>query len=806
MVRDPLSFRREVLTRWQALLRAEAYVLRDGPGLLCQQVANQSALAPAAKAARRRLSREGRPWLRRLDAPPRSAGGGGVVTLAALAGSMTIHAVHPDGRVLAEAVRRQRQAGPPRDLATLRLWEVASGKELISFYEDAPCRLCALAPRGIDRFVTISTEQRWKWYEDPLEPRGSLRELSLRDAATGAVIASFPGSVPCLFANDGRSLLAAADDGSLVLRASATGAELARRTGPTSEREDGTRRPALDGRSPCAFSPDGRWLRLAEQGGVSLLDGSTLRELARWEQTTSDRFSPDGRWLVVHGEGATLLVEAATLDEARRWEGKVAVTFSPDGRWLLVEGEAGARLLAAASLEEAAGWEEATGGGVFSPNCRLLALPERGGSLLIALDSLTAIAALGGREVLFAPDGRRLLHGPPAALWDVTTRAAIAELAGAHVLFASRRGGAVFSPDGGRLRTADGVPLRVWDAASARLLVDGSGHSARVRSLAFLADGSALLSSADDGTLRIRSLGQVAVTAGAAEESPLPATVTGLAFSAGGEEVVCATVEQGLVLLDGSSARRRSEAVSRLAVHGLSVDGETYVRQAMRNASPLVVCSRSAGELCVCRPHGKVRFCAVTPDRTRVLSVSSAGEVALWATDEGPQPQPVRLLEGGLGRPPLCGAFSPDGTVVALCYLGGSIELWSVPTARCLREHRLRGTTADGQDCAFSADGLLFTLAHRRGATVWELRDKTVVAEHVRPGGASAVAFARGRLLAVGSAAGHLWIYRQDDWRLVGETRVGGCVSRLAWSPEGDRLAVAAAGALVLLAPVGLGN
>jgi len=45
--------------------------------------------------------------------------------------------------------------------------------------------------------------------------------------------------------------------------------------------------------------------------------------------------------------------------------------------------------------------------------------------------------------------------------------------------------------------------LRLWDLASARLLAEGHGHSATIRSVAFAPDGKQLVSCGDDGSILV---------------------------------------------------------------------------------------------------------------------------------------------------------------------------------------------------------------------------------------------------------------------------------------------------------------
>jgi hypothetical protein len=73
---------------------------------------------------------------------------------------------------------------------------------------------------------------------------------------------------------------------------------------------------------------------------------------------------------------------------------------------------------------------------------------------------------------------------------------------------------AQFSPDGLRVVTAsDDKSVRMWDAATGKLIAIFSGHTARVRSACFSPDGARILTASDDRTVRIWEILGTAVPA-----------------------------------------------------------------------------------------------------------------------------------------------------------------------------------------------------------------------------------------------------------------------------------------------------
>ncbi len=104
---------------------------------------------------------------------------------------------------------------------------------------------------------------------------------------------------------------------------------------------------------------------------------------------------------------------------------------------------------------------------------------------------------------MFSPDGARITTGDGvvAHVWDARRGIEVSTLA-------PSTGGllqlATFSPDGRRLATTshDGV-VRLWDAQSGREAAPLEGHGPKVAQIQFSSDGSFLASASVDGTVRL---------------------------------------------------------------------------------------------------------------------------------------------------------------------------------------------------------------------------------------------------------------------------------------------------------------
>jgi WD40 repeat protein/nucleoside phosphorylase/uncharacterized protein YjbI with pentapeptide repeats len=527
----------------------------------------------------------------------------------------------------------------------------------------------------------------------------------------------------CAFSPDGRYVLSAGVDGTMLLWNANSGQALR-----VFEGHRGRVRA-------CAFSPDGRWvLSAAADLTLQLWDASTGQMLRVFEghqgAVSACAFSPDGRRILSAAADRTLrLWDTSTGQTMRVFECDInwlsACAFSPDGQGVLSAASEGTLRLWDActgeTLQVFQGYQGGVSACVFSPDGSQVLSAAGDGKLWLWSASTGQLLREfehhqgGVRACAFSPDGRWVLSGAgdgTLRLWDAGTGQTLRVVA-SHLREVNH---CAFSPDGRSMLSAinDGT-LRLGDPITGQTLRVFRGHQGGLSSCAFSSDGRWLLSATGDGTLRLwdAHTGQTLRDFESHES-----WVSACAFSPDGRWVLSAGGDGALRLWEASTGQTlrvfegHQGGVNACA---FSPDG----RWALSGAGDreLRLWDASTGQML--RVFGghteRISACAFSPDGRRVLSAAGDGTQRLWDVSTGKAMQVFRGHRGGVGS----SAFSPDGRWVLSAAGDGTLLQWDVSTGQTLRI--FQGHQGRVRSCAISPDGRrLLSGADDRTLRLWD--------------------------------------------------------------------------------------
>jgi len=460
-----------------------------------------------------------------------------VVQLGHSAAAVSV-AFSPDGRFVLSG----------SDDRTMKLWEVATGREIRTF-RGIESNVTSVAyslngrvalsghMNGALAFWDLSTGKmlrlvekahRTSWVQAVAFRQGDAQVISVGnnrrvkvwDAYSGRVVRSFKGTWAWMehWAN---TSVAFSKDGRLVLLDSMDTQIWDVETGKNIMKLPGRSTVLVKDVADAAFSPDSSFFVI---GGWGL----EFWEIATGQQTKTFQgltwniqaldYAPDGKTLVTAGkEGTLTLWDLSTGKEIRtfaRDSGSVhKIRYSPDGRYVLSAKNNGVLTLhSVASGRQVRVFRSESmkvSALTCSPDIRLAFAGSRDGSLTLwDMNKGQRVKTFRGHMqavtfLAYSGDGKLALSGSSdgtARLWDMSSGKALRTLKGHSAAVTP----VAFSPDSRLALTGSkDETCRMWELKTGRELQSFRGHTHWINAVAFSPNGRFVLTGSSDSTLRL---------------------------------------------------------------------------------------------------------------------------------------------------------------------------------------------------------------------------------------------------------------------------------------------------------------
>ncbi len=345
---------------------------------------------------------------------------------------------------------------------------------------------------------------------------------------------------------------------------------------------------------------------------------------------------------------------------------------------------------------------------------------------------------------------------------------------------------AVFSPDGALVATASwDHTVKLWEAASGRLLRTFAGHIDWVTDIVYSADGRTIVTCSADDTMRMWDVATATTLRveelGACKALAFSGNGRVLALGRGLDAQLLNTVS-GEVILE---VEKESETIS---VTSVALSGDGALLAVAGDQKVLLWDGRTGKPLGELSGHtDTINAVAISPDGRAIATASADQTVRLWDAASG---KPLHTIEAGNNAQAV--AFSPDGSSLAIATYDRVARLWDLETSQW-RAAELAGHADGVISITWSGDGKrLLTSSFDGTARIW---DAASGAQAMTLGSTAAAAIrsvavspdGKAVLIASEDRTAKLWEVGTAAFRLVLEGHADK-VAAVAFSPDGGTL------------------